>query len=157
NLTMEELLARLDRGTICTIHSDMLMWLQRDREFYEIYKRCDYITCDSQILTFATRLLGTPVKERLSGSDFLPRFYEYHKNNFDISLFLRGGLGDVADRARDIINRKVGRNIVVGSYSPPVGVERSDVACQEMLNMVNESMASVLVLGMGSPKQERFL
>src|SRR5262249_22322775 len=109
NLTMEELLARFDRGTICTIHSDMLMWLQRDPEFYEIYKRCNYITCDSQILAFATRLLGTPVKQRLSGSDFLPRFYEYHKDNFDITIFLLGGLGDVADQARDKINRKVGR------------------------------------------------
>src|SRR6516162_6393998 len=69
DLSMDELLARLDRGTICTIHSDMLMWLQKDREFYEQSIASDYITCDSQILTFATRFLGTPLKQRLSGSD----------------------------------------------------------------------------------------
>jgi len=157
DLTIDELLARFDRGTLCTIHSDMLMWLQKDREFYEISKDCDYITCDSQILAFATRFLGTPVQQRLSGSDFLPRFYEYHRNNFDITVFLLGGLGDVADRARDRINRKVGRKIVVGSFSPPVGAETSESACQEMVDIVNASMASVLVLGLGSPKQERFL
>jgi exopolysaccharide biosynthesis WecB/TagA/CpsF family protein len=157
DLTMDELLVRLDRGTICTIHSDMLMWLQKDREFYEQSIACDYITCDSQILTFATRFLGTPLKQRLSGSDLLPRFYNHHKNNLDITIFLLGGLGDVAVRARDTINQKVGRDIVVGCYSPPVGAEKSEAACQEMVDMVNASKATVLVLGMGTPKQERFL
>jgi N-acetylglucosaminyldiphosphoundecaprenol N-acetyl-beta-D-mannosaminyltransferase len=157
DLTMDELLARFDRGTICTIHSDMLMWLQKDREFYEQSVACDYITCDSQILTFATRFLGTPLKQRLSGSDFLPRFYEYHRNNPDITIFLLGGLGDVSVRARDTINRKVGRDIVVGCYSPSAGAEQSEAACQEMVDMINASKASVLVLGLGTPKQERFL
>ncbi|HXJ84552.1 MAG TPA: WecB/TagA/CpsF family glycosyltransferase, partial [Candidatus Methylomirabilis sp.] len=157
NLTMDELLARFDRGTLCTVHSDMLMWLQKDRALYEIATRCAYVTCDSQILAFATRLLGTPVKERISGSDFLPRFYAYHRNHRDISLFLLGGLGDVADRASQIINRKVGRNIVVGSLSPPIGAETSEAACRDMVNRVNASKASVLVLGLGTPKQERFL
>lgn len=157
DLTMEELLARFDRGVLCTIHSDMLMYLQRDREFHEITRHAAYITCDSQVLAFATRLLGTPVKQRLSGSDFLPRFYEYHRNNPDITIFLLGGLGDVADRARDAINRKVGREIVVGSYSPPIGAEKNEADCQEMVDMVNASMASVLVVGFGAPKQERFI
>ena len=157
DLSMDELLARFDRGTICTIHSDMLMWFQKDREFYEQSMACDFITCDSQVLTFATRFLGTPLKQRLSGSDFLPRFYEHHRNNSDITLFLLGGMGDVAVRARDTINGKVGRDIVVGCYSPPAGAETSEPACQEMLDMINASRATVLVVGLGSPKQERFL
>src|SRR6516164_7366970 len=36
DLTMEELLARFDHGILCTIHSDMLMWFQKDPEFYEM-------------------------------------------------------------------------------------------------------------------------
>src|SRR5262249_23648154 len=124
---------------------------------YEQSIACDFITCDSQILTFATRFLGTPLKQRLSGSDLLPRFYDHHRNNLDITIFLLGGLGDVAGRARDTINQKVGREIVVGCYSPPGGPEKSEAACQEMVNMVNASKATVLVLGMGTPKKDRFL
>ena len=63
----------------------------------------------------------------------------------------------MADRAREIINRKVGRDIVVGSLSPPVGAETSEAACRAMVDRINASMASVLVLGLGTPKQERFL
>ena len=147
DITMDELLARFDRGTICTIHSDMLMWLQKDREFYEQSIAADFITCDSQILTFATRVLGTPLKQRLSGSDLLPRFYKYHRDNPEITLFLLGGLGDVAQKARDLINQKVGREIVVGAFSPAVGTEKSEAACQAMVDKVNTApprAASVL-------------
>ena len=98
-----------------------------------------------------------PLSQRLSGSDFLPRFYEYHRDNPEITIFLLGGLGDVSARARDTINRKVGRDIVVGCYSPPVGAETSEAACREMVDMINASKASVLVVGLGTPKQERFL
>ena len=142
---------------MCTIHSDMLMWMQKESRILRALKECDYITCDSQVLTFATRLLGTPVRQRLSGSDFLPRFCEYHRNNPDITIYLLGGMGDVAARARDAINRKVGRDIVVGCYSPPAGAEANEAACQEMVDMINASKATVLVVGLGVPKQERFI
>ena len=96
NITMDELLDKFQEGTMLTVHSDMLMKLQKDREFYELSQRFDYVTCDSQILAFATRFLGSPVPHRISGSDFLPRFYQFHRNNPDVTLFLLGGVGDVA-------------------------------------------------------------
>ena len=157
NINIDELLEKFQEGAILTVHSDMLMKLQKDREFYELSHRFDYVTCDSQILTFATRFLGSPVPHRISGSDFLPRFYQFHRNNPDVTLFLLGGMGDVAVRARAAINRKVGREIVVDAFSPPVGAERDEAACQEMLDRINASRATVLVFGMGTPKQEHFL
>ncbi len=157
NISMEELLASLNVGTILTVHSDMLMRLQRYRDFYEISKKCDYVTCDSQILLLACRFLGTPLKERVSGSDFLPKFYMYHKHNEEIRIFLLGGMGTVAAVAHERINTKVGRQIVVGSYSPPIGFEHDDWECDRIVEMVNDSRATVLVVGFGAPKQERFI
>ena len=140
-----------------TLHSDMLIKLQRDREFYELLQRFDYVTCDSQILAFATRFLGSPVPHRISGSDFFPRFYQLHRDNPDVTVFLLGGVGDVAARARAAINGKVGREIVVDALSPPIGAEQDDAYCQEVLSRINTSRATVLVIGFGPPKQERFL
>jgi exopolysaccharide biosynthesis WecB/TagA/CpsF family protein len=154
---MDELLESFHKGALLTVHSDMLMKLQKDREFYELSHRFDYVTCDSQILAFATRFLGTPVPHRISGSDFLPRFYQFHRNNPEVTLFLLGGQGDVAVRARESINTKVGREIVVDALSPPIGAEQDEAACQEMLDRINASRATVLVVGFGAPKQERFL
>jgi exopolysaccharide biosynthesis WecB/TagA/CpsF family protein len=135
----------------------MLMKLQKDRDFYELLHRFDYVTCDSQILAFAIRFLGMRLPHRVSGSDFFPRFYQIHRNNPDVTVFLLGGLGTVAARARERINRKVGREIVVDALSPPIGAEQDEAACQEVLNRINSSRATVLVVGFGAPKQERFI
>ena len=157
NITMDELLERFQEGTILTVHSDMLVKLQKDREFYELLHRFDYVVCDSQVLAFATRFLGTPVRKRISGSDFFPRFYQLHRNNPDVTVFLLGGLGTVAAHGAAAINRKVGREIVVDALSPPIGAEQDEAACQEVLDRINTSRATVLVVGFGAPKQERFI
>ena len=75
NITMDELLDSFCRGVMLTLHVDMIMKLQKDREFYDLLPNFDVITCDSQILIAAAKMLGTPLRERISGSDFFPRFY----------------------------------------------------------------------------------
>src|SRR4051812_12045888 len=78
NITMNELLETFREGLLLTVHVDMIMKLQKDREFYELLPHFDVITCDSQILLAAAKLLATPLKERVSGSDFFPLFYNKH-------------------------------------------------------------------------------
>src|SRR5262249_25418832 len=63
DITMEELLDSFDEGMLLTLHVDMIVKLQRDRDFFEILPRFRPITCDSQILMAAARALGTPLRE----------------------------------------------------------------------------------------------
>jgi exopolysaccharide biosynthesis WecB/TagA/CpsF family protein len=63
----------------------------------------------------------------------------------------------VASKAQNEINRKTGRNIIVASYSPPFGFEKDEEECQNIVNMINNSGATVLVIGVGAPKQEKWL
>ena len=55
------------------------------------------------------------------------------------------------------INQKIGRTIVVNCYSPPFGFEKDEIECQKIVDMVNNSDATVLVIGLGAPKQEKWL
>ena len=66
DIGMDELVERFRDGVVLTLHVDSIMKLQSDREFYELLPKFNVITCDSQILTLAARLLGTPLKERVS-------------------------------------------------------------------------------------------
>ena len=77
NLSTGELLQQLDErgGIVFTPNIDHLMILQKDREFYNAYKMADYRVCDGQTLMYSLQFLGTPIKEKISGSDFLPIFY----------------------------------------------------------------------------------
>ena len=58
-------------GIVFTPNIDHLMILQKDREFYNAYKMADYRVCDGQILMYSLQFLGTPIKEKISGSDRL--------------------------------------------------------------------------------------
>lgn len=156
NVTMDELLDRR-AGTILTLHVDMIAKLQKDREFYGLTRRFDVVTCDSQILYFASRVLGTPFKERVSGSDYFPRFYERYRDDPSVTIFLCGAMGDIAERAMRRINEKVGREIVVGAYGPSATFESDPDEIEKILRMINESGATVLVVGVGVPRQERFI
>lgn len=157
NLTMRELLQQLNSGIVFTPNVDHLMKLQQDGEFFRIYQLADYRVCDSQVLMYASRYLGTPLKEKISGSDFFPAFCNFHRNNKDISIFLLGAAPGVADTARLKINRRTGRDIVVDSYSPSYGFEKNERECLEIVDMINRSGATVLAIGVGAPKQEKWI
>lgn len=157
NLSESELLSKLKSGVVFTPNVDHLMKLQNDREFFNTYDCANYKICDSKILFYISRLLGTPIKEKISGSDLFPAFYQYHKDNEDIKIFLLGAREGVAIKAQNSINKKIGREIIVGAHSPSFGFEKNEEECLKMIDIVNQSGATVLAVGVGAPKQENFI
>lgn len=159
NLSMIELFERLDceGGVVFTPNVDHLIKLQYDRDFYEAYNNSNYRVCDSQILMYASNFLGTPLKEKISGSDLFPAFYTYHKNNESVKIFLLGAAEGVAIKAQEEINQKVGREIVIQAYSPSFGFEKNEEECEKIVELINRSGATVLAIGVGAPKQEKWL
>jgi len=159
NLSITELFEKLDcqGGVVFTPNVDHLIKLQYDRDFYEAYNKSNYRVCDSQILMYASQFLGTPIKEKISGSDLFPAFYMYHKDNDKIKIFLLGAGEGIARRAQEKINQKVGRKIVVEAHSPSFDFENNEEECEKIIDAINKSGATVLAIGAGSPKQEKWL
>ncbi|MEM9924812.1 MAG: WecB/TagA/CpsF family glycosyltransferase [Cyanobacteria bacterium P01_D01_bin.50] len=157
NYSKKELLDTCNSGVIFTPNVDHIIKLQRDQDFLKAYSIADYKICDSKILMYASKFLGTPIKEKISGSDLFPAFCNYHKKNEEIKIFLLGAAQGVACRAQKKINQKIGRVIVVDTYSPPFGFEKDEVECQKIVEIINNSDATVLVVGLGAPKQEKWL
>ncbi|MBD2740761.1 WecB/TagA/CpsF family glycosyltransferase [Coleofasciculus sp. FACHB-1120] len=159
NLSRAELLTKLDQegGIVFTPNVDHLMKLQTDRDFYKAYNIATYKVCDSQIVLYASKFLGTPIKEKLSGSDLFPAFYMHHKDNGSVKIFLLGAAEGVASKAQERINSQVGRNIIVASHSPSFGFEKSEKECLAIIDLINKSGATVLAIGVGAPKQEKWI
>lgn len=157
NLSLLEFLEELHHGVVFTPNVDHLMKLQKDSEFLDTYLKADYRVCDSQILMYASKFLGTPIKEKISGSDFFPAFCRFHRNNEATTIFLLGGAAGVADKAKAKINSKIGRDIIIGAHSPSFGFEKNEEECLELIEMVNRSQATVLAVGVGAPKQEKWI
>jgi len=157
NVSKAELLKSLKAGVVFTPNVDHLVKLQSDSDFFDVYQQADYRICDSKVLFYVSRFLGMPIKEKISGSDFLPEFCDYHKDNEGIRIFLLGACEGVARQAQQRINARIGREIVTESYSPSFGFERNEEECAAIVEMINRSGASVLAIGVGAPKQEKWI
>lgn len=157
NFSKQELLSNLQKGVVFTPNVDHLMKLRRDPDFVSIYQKADFKICDSQVLMYASKFLGKPLKAKLSGADLFPWFCDYHKHNEHIKVFLLGGAEGVAHEAQRRINTRIGREIVVGEYSPPYGFESDPAECHKIIALIEGSPANVLVVCLGAPKQEKWI
>lgn len=157
NITQNELLEKLDKGVLITPNVDHLVKLQHDKDFYDLYQKAEWVVCDSKILYLMSKLLKNPLPEAIPGSSFFTAYYEYHKYDPNCKIFLLGAAEGIAQKAMERINAKVGRQIVVGAHSPSYGFEKSEEECEELVRIVNESGANTLLVGVGAPKQEKWI
>lgn len=156
-VTEQELLQKLRHGVLITPNVDQMVKLQKDKEFYDIVKKAEWVVCDSKILLLCSKLLKHPLKGAIPGSSFFPQFYMYHKDDKNCRIFLLGAMEDVAQKAMERINEKVGRQIVVGAYSPSYGFEKKQEEHEAIYKMINGSRANVVIVGVGCPKQEKWI
>jgi exopolysaccharide biosynthesis WecB/TagA/CpsF family protein len=157
NISTADFLQQLRQGVVFTPNVDHLMKLQRDPDFVEAYNQADFRVCDSQVLLLASKFLGRPIKAKISGSDLFPMFCDHHRDNEKIKIFILGGAEGVAAEAQRRINARIGRDIIVQSHSPSFGFEKNEAECQHILEMIRQSPANVLVVGVGAPKQEKWI
>jgi exopolysaccharide biosynthesis WecB/TagA/CpsF family protein len=157
NISQNDLLDNLSEGFFMPVNVDMLMKFQKDREFYEVCHNADWVVCDSRIATIGLKFLRTPIKEVIPGSSFFPAYCDYHKNDKTVKIFMLGAAEGVAVKAMQRINKRTGRNIIVGAHSPSFGFEKNEFECEEIVRMINSTDATVLVVGVGAPKQEKWI
>jgi exopolysaccharide biosynthesis WecB/TagA/CpsF family protein len=157
NITQGELLKDITQGILVTPNVDDLIKSQRDKEFYEFIRKATHTVCDSKIVLFASKILGTPLREAVSGSDFFPAFYTYHAKNEKIKIFLLGGKEEVGKKAKTNINKKVGREVITDFYSPPWGFEKDSAECQKIIQILRGSNANVVAVCLGNPKQTKWI
>ena len=157
NISQDELLKQLKRGVLVTPNVDQIVKMQSDREYYDIVRKAEWSVCDSQILYLCTKIAGKPLPEAIPGSSFFPAYYEYHKNDENCKIFLLGAMDGVAQKTMERINNKVGRQMVVGAYSPSYGFEKKQDENEKIYRLINESGANVVLVGVGCPKQEKWI
>lgn len=163
NVTMEEAIRiveeHIDRREgllVVTPNVDHLLRLRRDEEFRRAYAQAGLVLADGVPLLWLARLQGTPLKAKVSGSDFLVEFCNMAARTGRRVFFL-GGLEGVADRAAEVLKKTYPGLQVVGAYSPSLGFERKDEENRRIVEMVKKSRPDILFVGTGAPKQEKWL
>jgi len=156
NVAAAELLRGFD-GMLVPLNADQLVTLQEDREFHHIVRAAEWVVIDSEILRRAMAWLGTPVREKVSGSDFFPAYCAAHAGDSGFRVFLLGGRDGAAEAVRRRYNERFGRDVVVGTACPPRGFDADPAECTRIVDAIRASGATALAVGIGAPRQEKWI
>lgn len=163
NVSMDEALERIRNfvkegkpRAVFTPNVDFLMLARHDSEFLHILNSADLSLCDSVPLLWASRLLRTPLKARMAGSDLLPVACGLTAREGYKVYFLGGMPGVAAGAARILADRYPGLR-VVGAYSPPLGFNENHRENLKILEMIRNAGPDLLFVGLGTPNQERWI
>ena len=164
DVSMDEAIARIEAlirrrqppAVVVTPNVDHLIKLQRDPEFQAIYAAADLVLADGQPLLWAASLLGTPLKEKVSGSDLFVRFAPVAAASEHRLFFMGGQPGAAAESARRLTAQHPGLN-VVGTACPDYGFERDPQQNGALIEQIRAAEPDVLFVGLGAPKQEKWI
>lgn len=163
NITMTEAINHIEEcirlrkiGQVITPNVDQIVRMETDSYFKQICDNAELLLTDGHPLLWIAKWYKTPIKEKICGSDLVPKLCEVAVQK-GYSVFFLGAAPGVAQRAADKLKEKLPNLKVAGVYSPPMGFEED----QEELNKINQllydSHADMLFVGMGVPKQDIFI
>jgi N-acetylglucosaminyldiphosphoundecaprenol N-acetyl-beta-D-mannosaminyltransferase len=112
------------------------------------------VLADGTPVLWSSRLLNRPLPERVAGSDLVPCLFEASSMDEPLRVYLLGAASGVAERAAANIVRRWPAVEVVGTYSPPLGFDKSTAENESILSRIANANPSVLIVGLGAPKQE---
>lgn len=159
-LTRREALDRITRlveagrgGTVFTPNVDHVVRLERDPRLLRAYASVSLSLPDGMPLVWASRLLGHPLPEKVSGSDLiLPLMRRAAERGYRV--FFLGGEAGVAARAAARLGREATGLRVAGIDARSVDVDGPPAACDDLINTLAAARPDLILLALGCPKQE---
>ena len=141
---------------VVTPNVDHIVKLQNDTEFRQIYENASLVLADGMPLIWASKFLGTSLKEKISGSDLFPKLCKVAAEK-GYKLFFLGGRQGAAAKAADVLKAKYPAIQIVGVYCPPFEFENDEVENKKIVEMIKTAKPDILFVGVGSPKQEKWI
>ncbi len=150
-----------DRDAPCrfvvTPNVDHVVMLHESPALRAAYADASLVLADGWPVVSASRLLGSPLPERVPGSELVPQLCAAANSERGLTVFLLGAMPGVGDRAAANIESNWPDVKVTGVYSPPLGFENNPNENQEILRQIEAANPDLLILGLGAPKQELWI
>lgn len=159
--TIAALAAEGAGGAVCVATVHMVMESFDDPEFRTMVNASDRVTPDGVPLVWALRWLGVPTAERVYGPSLLPWVCGLAQDR-GIPVGFYGGTAAVCDAVVARISTRFPRLSIPFSLAPPfrpvaaIG-DLDDADDARVVEEIRASGVRVLFVGLGCPKQERWI
>lgn len=159
NLTIAETLtlisdfvASRESHQLCTVNPEFVMAAQSDPEFMAILRDADLCLPDGIGLVWASRMLGSPLRERVAGSDLAPALAgEAARHGW--RLFLLGAAEGVADQTAAILKSRYSNLIVAGTFAGSPASDHDEAATAR----IRAARPDILLVAYGAPAQDKWI
>lgn len=163
NMSAEEILNHIDycieRKTPCHVvgvNVDQALRVIEDKYSHEIFDNAEIVFTDGKPIIWMAERLKRPIAEKVSGPDLMLLLCERAAKKKH-KIFILGCAEGVAAQAAKNLEKAYPGLQCVGTYSPPFGFEKDKEEMNKIVNMLKDSGADQLFVGMGSPKQDVFI
>ncbi len=143
-------------GWVITPNLDILRRLVREPEFVALSSGATLRLADGQILVWASRMRGSPLPERVAGSDLIWALTARAARD-GLGVFFLGGNPGSAQAAADVLTEKNPGLRVVGVECPPFGFEGDAAYCAGLREKIRAANPAIVYVALGSPKQETLI
>jgi N-acetylglucosaminyldiphosphoundecaprenol N-acetyl-beta-D-mannosaminyltransferase len=154
----DEILARgsgSQAGYVCAANVHMVMEAFHDPRFQQVVNRAALVTPDGMPLVWALRLLGLPQAERVYGPILTLHLCEEAARRGTAVGFYGGSEQTLELMLRSLGERYPGLNVTY-AYAPPFRPMTEEERGQ-VVHDIEQSGTRVLFVGLGCPKQERWM
>lgn len=161
-VTLSDAIRRIDQlvqagagGTVYTPNVDHIMVAEEQPEFRAAYERVSLSLVDGMPVVWVSRLLGTPLPERVSGSDlFDPLLALAAQRGWRV--YLMGGGPGVAELAcRKLCERLPGLRFA-GTDAPRVAPDGECAEREQVIERIRRASPDLILVAFGAPKSELF-
>lgn len=143
-----------------TPNSEIIVNAGKNKRLFDLINNADMVVPDGIGLVIASKILKSPLKERVTGIDLMLNLIDYAAKNGK-TVFLLGGKKTIAEKAKaKLISRYPDLNVVGTMHGYYKGLhcgyegDDEEIGVVEKINSLSPDM---LFVAMGSPAQEFFI
>lgn len=159
NLSMEETIEKINQSILeeqplmhIVVNAAKIVNMRQDQELHDSIKNADLINADGMAVVWASKVLGSPLKERVAGIDLFYKLVENAQRNGQ-KVFLLGAREEVVKKVADKFGQEFGADVVADYHNGYFSKEEEPYVVQQII----DSKATFLFVAMSSPKKEIFL
>jgi N-acetylglucosaminyldiphosphoundecaprenol N-acetyl-beta-D-mannosaminyltransferase len=142
-------------GAVFTPNVDHVVTAEDDVAFRQAYSDASLSLADGQPLVWSSRLLGTPLPAKISGSDLTWPLME-RASRAGWRVFLLGAGPGVAERVAARLAGELGVTIA-GFDAPFIRLDAPSAETDAIVDRVRAARPDLVLVALGAPKQERWI
>lgn len=148
----EEFLNSGQRFKVMYVNIHCINTAFKDLKYKKVINSADLVYCDGAGVVMGSRILGLNLFQRMTGADWIYNLCEVCSSK-GYSIYLLGAEPTIAEKARDKLISQFPKLKIAGTFHGYFEENYND----HLIEKINSAKPDILLVGMGSPKQEKWI